>query len=212
MHNEKVKKKAIRLRTEKKMSLKAIAEKLGVAKSTISVWLRDYPLSKKELRRRREAGGRNSRGGGRAPRVFVKSPLHKLAAKKLTYSQRAKIAEAAVLLRLLVRGYEVYGSLFDGDKFDWVVYIPTTNRTYKLQVKITSFQKDTNYQYTPLRRNKGRSKVTYKAHEGDFFVGYDLLTDIAHVYSFDEVQNFTSGIKTTEETAERWDKLEANAE
>lgn len=41
--------KAIYLRTKKRMSYGAIKECLGVPKSTLSYWLKDYPLSKKEI-------------------------------------------------------------------------------------------------------------------------------------------------------------------
>ena len=52
MLDEKIKQEAIRLRTEEKLSLKEIAEKLDIAKSTASLWLRDYRLPEEELTKR----------------------------------------------------------------------------------------------------------------------------------------------------------------
>lgn len=48
-----LKEKAIKLRTEKFLSLEKISEELGISKSTASVWLRDYPLPK-EVRAQRQ--------------------------------------------------------------------------------------------------------------------------------------------------------------
>jgi hypothetical protein len=44
------KKEALRLRIEDKLSLKQIAEKTGLAKSTLSVLLKDYPLSEERVK------------------------------------------------------------------------------------------------------------------------------------------------------------------
>ncbi len=41
--------KALELRLKKKMSYSQIKKTLGVSKSTLSYWLRDYPLSKKRI-------------------------------------------------------------------------------------------------------------------------------------------------------------------
>lgn len=51
---EKLKKEAIRLRVEEKLSLKTIAECLKISKGTASVWLRDYPLSEEIKKERRK--------------------------------------------------------------------------------------------------------------------------------------------------------------
>ena len=46
MSKQHLKPEAIRLRIEEKLSLDKISEKLGIAKSTASSWLKDYPLDK----------------------------------------------------------------------------------------------------------------------------------------------------------------------
>jgi hypothetical protein len=48
---------AITLRVQNRLSLKEIALRLGVAKGSASLWLRDYPLSKEELVDRRNTSG-----------------------------------------------------------------------------------------------------------------------------------------------------------
>jgi len=53
---KKLREKAIFLRKEKRMSYGAIKDKLGVPKSTLSYWLKDYPLSKREIETLRRRG------------------------------------------------------------------------------------------------------------------------------------------------------------
>lgn len=50
-----LKTEAIRLRSEERQSFTEILKKIPVAKSTLSLWLRDYPLTEEELRSRRGA-------------------------------------------------------------------------------------------------------------------------------------------------------------
>lgn len=54
-----IKREAVRLRREERLSLKAIQERLPehLAYSTLSLWLRDYPLTEEELRARAHVGG-----------------------------------------------------------------------------------------------------------------------------------------------------------
>jgi len=52
---------ARRLRTEDRLSLKTIAERLGVAKSSVSLWVRDLPLSQQRMKELNLVGG--TRGG-----------------------------------------------------------------------------------------------------------------------------------------------------
>jgi len=52
--------KALALRIEKEMSYKQIKETLGISKSTLSYWLRDYPLSQKRIKELHKEGARSS--------------------------------------------------------------------------------------------------------------------------------------------------------
>lgn len=44
---------AIRLRTERQLSITVIAKKLSVSKASVSLWVRDHPLDPDEVKRRR---------------------------------------------------------------------------------------------------------------------------------------------------------------
>lgn len=117
----------------------------------------------------------------------------------------ARISEAAVLLRVLVRGWDVYGSVFDGSKFDWVVN--TGQELVRLQVKTIQ----TSRSGAPLvyvKCSNGRNKTRrYREGEFDFLVGYDLLTDTAYVWSWQEVKDRTA-VTVSPEAVERWGKIQ----
>lgn len=53
-----LKEKAILLRTQERLSLKKIAEILRVSKGTLSVWLKDFPLSDEEILERMSSNGK----------------------------------------------------------------------------------------------------------------------------------------------------------
>tara|TARA_Y100000310_G_scaffold81278_1_gene77882 strand:- start:1985 stop:2662 length:678 start_codon:yes stop_codon:yes gene_type:complete len=55
--------KAVALRLEKKLSYSEIRKRLGVPKSTLSYWLRDYPLSESRISELRKRGWKNGEAG-----------------------------------------------------------------------------------------------------------------------------------------------------
>lgn len=55
--------KAIKLRKEERLSYSEIKERLDVAKSTLSYWLRDYPLTEEEIKKRQRQGWENAKAG-----------------------------------------------------------------------------------------------------------------------------------------------------
>ncbi len=52
--------KALALRKEKQMSYSQIKKTLGISKSTLSYWLRDYPLSEKKIKKLQRQGWEKS--------------------------------------------------------------------------------------------------------------------------------------------------------
>ena len=55
MHSQ-LREQVIKLRTEKEFSYSEIRKRLGVPKSTLSYWLREFPLSKEKIKELREKG------------------------------------------------------------------------------------------------------------------------------------------------------------
>jgi hypothetical protein len=190
----------VRLRVSQRLSIRDIQRITGASRGSISLWLRPYPLSEDEVDRRRIPPPRRLRKDRGSP-----SELYNVAS---TYdhssSRRGKIAEAAVMLRLLVRGYDVYGSQFDGDTFDWVVSTPSGSLV-KLQVKNVSEAAEHGLPMVSLRRKQCSER--YQKGSFDFLVGFDLFTDTCYVWSYEETEHLATTVTIAEHAAERWDKL-----
>lgn len=193
----------IRLRVEKRMSLKEIHDQTGASKGSLSKWLANHPLTDEEIAERR------SRPRGPSPIAKdrgVESRLHQIVRqRKLASVQVAKVAEAAVLLQLLAQGFNPFGSVFDGDRTDWLV--EAGPRIWRIQVK-TATQGQQGLPYVALTYGHGRNRRRYVEGEFDFLVGYDLFTDTCYVWSWDEVAHLSTAVSVCPEAAERWDKLQ----
>lgn len=194
----------IRLRVQKRKSLREIAALTGASKGALSTWLKPFPLTH---------GEKLGRMVLPPPRSSVdrepESVLHKIAkASKLSSLQVAKVSETAVLLRLLAHGFTPFGSPFDGDRADWVVEVPETGRFCKLQVKTMQRLKHGR----PLasirhRHNRRGGALRYKEGDFDFLVGFDLFADSCYVWSWEELVDLKTMVAACSKAWERWDKL-----
>ena len=123
--------------------------------------------------------------------------------------QIARVAEGAVMLRLLARGFGVFGSPFDGDRADWVVEHPISRNIWKIQVK-SAVQGRTGLPIVSLAHRPDQKGVRrYKDNEFDFIVGYNLFTDTAYVWSQKEVRHLAFAVTIHPDAEERWDKIGA---
>lgn len=202
-HPPEVQEKAVHLRGLG-FSLKKISKQLGVPTSTLYGWLRDTPLPSEEVKARgREANAGRRRSGyvrGKNP-----SRISRLTeGQKLTKLQKAKIAEAAVLLRLVAVGCNPFGSMFDGDTTDWLVEL-MTGKVIKVQVKWGVRSSHSEAPTFALRHGTGNKR--YEQGEFDVFVGYDIHNDSAFVWTWKELENHKTGISATKQAEERWDKV-----
>ena len=201
-----LKAEAIRLRLEERLSLREIEAFTGAARSSLSMWLKPYPLTDEEKRVRSKL----------AKRYVTPKKSHGEESKhnrtvvwrNLKPYHKGRIAEAAVLFRLALHGFNPYSSFFDGDKIDWIVQVPETGKILKIQVRCVN---STNHHGLPavsLTCTEGHNKRRrYKEGEFDFIVGYYLFNDTAYVFSFGEVRHLKTYATVSEEYAERWDKL-----
>jgi hypothetical protein len=208
MVNAGLKAEAIRLRVEERRSLREIETITGSARSSLSAWLKPYPLTEEEKKARSKT----------AKRYVPPKKSHGIESKHyqsvvwqtLTNQQKGRIAEAAVLFRLFLHGFEVYDPIADGDKADWVVEVSESGSIYKIQVRCVTTPWKHGLPGINLRCAQGHNKLRrYAKGEFDFIVGYYLFNDTAYVYSFDEVAQHKAFIAISEEHAERWDKLGA---
>ena len=203
-HSKQIVDEAVRLRVEEQLGLEALSNRLGVAQSTLSRWLKEYPLDDGVVRVRMQDNGKRLkkfRGD--------EADIHRtVRAHNLNPSQVGKVAEAAIALRLLTWGFNVFGSVFDGDRTDWLVEVPATGKVWKIQVKTACGIKGlpaVGLRHMPSTK-KGNQR--YLSGDFDFLVGYDLYTDTAYVWSWDEVASFKAAVTICPDAKERWDKLQ----
>lgn len=203
MHSEADREKVLGFRKQQR-SFKEIHDLTGVPKSTIAHWLRGQPLAPDELKRRLAANGKNA---VKLQWALAQSPSKLFAltkARPLSNSDKARISETAVLLRLTLIGFPPFTSPFDGDSTDWVIQTSGGFRT--LQVKWATRGKY-GAPYVRLMCANGRGCLRrYELGEVDFFAGYDLYTDIACVWTAAEV-GAQRTVSFSDEAVERWDKL-----
>lgn len=201
-----LKAEAVRLRVEQRMSLREIAEATGAAKGSLSLWLQSYPLTDEEKRARSRVANRYAtpkKSHGEESKYYQAIDF-----QNLTNQQRGRIAEAAILFRLVLHGFDVYTSAFDGDKVDCLVHIPESGRTLKLQVRCVHSTSRHGLPVVRLKCADGHDKRRrYREGEFDFIVGYYLFNDTAYVFSYDEVVSHKTHITIAEAYAERWGKL-----
>lgn len=198
-----LKAECIRLRVEESKSFLDIIAITGVSKGSLSAWLKPHPLPDAIVKERSKAVARY-----RTPKKDrgEESTLHQMAkTRNLDANQRSKVSELAVALRMTAMGFEVFRAVSDGTKADWLVLIPSTNKIWKIQVKLVA----RNLSCLPsISLRCSQSSKKYLSEEVDFFVGYDLFTDTAYVWSWSEVEHLTTTIAIRSDAAERWDKLE----
>lgn len=204
MISKEIKAEALRLRTEEKKSLNEIHTATGISKGHLSEILRSYPLPAAVIKAKCLAAkrGNNRKDRGTPSKYFIG-----LDKTNLTRHRMGKISEAAVLFRLALNGFNVFNSVFDGERCDFLVEVPSTGKILKLQVK-TAKAGNSGLPTIKLTCYNGfMSQRKYVKGEFDFIVGYSIFTDEAFVYSFDELA-YLSGTKTvTNDAKEAWNKL-----
>jgi transposase-like protein len=203
MAKPELKREAVRLRVEERRSLREIAGLLSISKGTASLWLRDIPLSNAEMeaRRKRQGSDRKPR-----PESSQFAPL----VEALDRHQKAKLAETAVIFRLILHQFSVFEPVSPWSGADLLVGVPGTTKRISVQVKSVK-----NGQHglptVRLQRNVGNSgngkMQKYPDGELDAIVGYDARCDRAYVYLWDEVRHLKSSVAVTDDALENWDKL-----
>lgn len=204
--NPKLKSECIRLRVDERKSLREIHHQTGAAKGSLSRWLTPYPLTKTELQSRRKKQQEARKLGRPKKDTGSESQIHKRwPCSQWTRLHKAKVSEAAVLLRLVAAGFSPFGSVFDGDKTDWLVETPAGIR--KIQIKWARRVKQ-GLPFISLQYDQGTSgQRRYLKGEVDFFVGYDYFTDTCYIWSWDEVSHLKAAVTINPAVAEQWGKL-----
>lgn len=192
------------MRTEERRSLREIADLLSISKGTASLWLRDTPLSDAE----KEARRKTIIGSERKPRPEASQFAPLVAA--LDRHQKAKLAEIAIIFRLILHQFAVFEPLSPWSGADILVGVLGSTKKISIQVKSVKVSKH-GLPSIRLQRsvgNSGHGKMRkYPDGELDVIVGYDAYADRAYVYTWDEVQHLKSSVAVTDAALENWDKL-----
>jgi len=204
VRDEVLRQRCIRLRVEGRLSLREIADATGAAKGSLSAWLRPYPLTEAEVRARRSRVRyvQPKKDRGEVSKYWSE------AVAGFTRAQKGKIAELAVGFRLAAQGFEIYRTMFSGDKTDWLVVVPETGKQWRIEVRWVKVDPKGGLPNISLLCRGGVGKNRrYTDDEFDFIVGYDLYSDTAYVFSNAEVSHIAVKVAVRKEAAERWDKL-----
>lgn len=203
-HSYERKQEAIRLRREERLSLDEICARTGISVGTLSVLLRDDPLSEDEVKAKMtQSALRNNslRKYNPEPSKFARL----VEGQDLSTERKGQIAEAAVLFRLVLHGYEVSKALFDGSKVDWLVSRRGGTQFVRVQVKWA--RRGEMGRPLIVLRNGEHGKVRHiSRHYCDVVVGYDLECDTAFVIPI----NLCEGLQAKscdEQCAEAWHLL-----
>ena len=195
---------ARRLRFEEKMAITQIASFLGVAKSSVSAWVRDLPLTPEEKEASRIATTRKNIASKSKP---LGSKLNSIKLEGYSTDQKGNIAEAVVLARLIVRDFEVYSPVFGGSSLDFVCKHALSNKLLRVQVRWASIKKYGRPTIKLTKSDGRRGSKKYTVDEFDFIIGYYLFEDCCFVFSNEDVKNNLFVITCSENARERWDKL-----
>ena len=196
------------LRSKDHLSLNEISKKTGVSKSTLSIMLRSIPLPD-AVRKNKIREGIIKTNRCRKKDRGIKSKYQEMVEnKELSRLEKNKISESAILFRLSLFGFIIYGSPFGGDKADWVIENPDiSGNIFKIQVKWIRESKS-GLPHISIKCTEGHDfQRRYVKEEFDFIVGYRLFNDTAYVYSFEELSQLKSGVTISDNAAEAWDKI-----
>lgn len=194
---------AIEMRIKDGKSYSEIMNELGVAKSTLSGWLKSLPLPE-DLKIAKQKS--NHKGGAVKKQRGEKSKYQEISERfaTLNNADKGRIAEAAIVFRLTLIGISVYRSVFDCDHFDMLAYNPTSKKILKLQIK---WAKETKQGLPYMSLHSSSKKIRYQDGAFDIFVGYDLFTDTAYVYTQEELKKNRAFVSIRDDCAESWNKL-----
>lgn len=193
------------MREEERLSIDEIKAHTGLSVGTISALLRDHPLTKKEIRQKMSESSLRNNPLRRYDPEQSKFALA-VEGQELNRERKGHIAEAAVLFRLTLLGYEAWRSSFEGSRVDFMVSRPGVNKQVRLQVRWATRggKRASSWGRPDFMVNKSRGEPMDKA-VCDFIVGYDLETDTAFVLPIEECGKWWQSCGT--EYAEAWHLL-----
>jgi hypothetical protein len=185
MYDSQTKLEVIRLRVEERLSFPEILSKFNIAKSTLSLWLKDYPLTEKELRLRKHALRKGSL-------VDLGSTVYGSwsTRPKLSKSDLGEACRQITAAKLMFKGFGVFRPLSEDTPIDLIVSTPS-GRLLKCQCKCVyrlSGHAEHQMNLFSVRGSRSSKFVRHKytAREIDVFIGYCLDNDGIYIIPYEE--------------------------
>lgn len=186
--NEGVRIEAVRLRIEERKSLSEISKILLVSKSTLSVWLREFPLEKEEITDKLKENYDSTLksllvdGSSQKKNSLIKEGFEVFWEKIPSY-KRGLVGEALVKYQLLRRGIEILEPSVLEPGCDIVVH---TDAYYRCEIK-SSTTNEVNISHTKFLSNGGYKVLPYtKENNIDFFICVLLNKEEIYIVPFEE--------------------------
>ena len=193
MHPQSTKDKAIKLRKQHRMTLPEILEKVPVSKATLSLWLREYPLTESELKVRRQVNARHARWVRGTADLEGRPTIAEVGSRPdLSKSDLGEACRQMICAKLLLRGVKVFRPLTEDTPIDLVV-LTSTGNFLKCQCKCVFKPKGQHHHiinFFSVRKWGPNSKAVqhkYTPSEVDFFLGYCVDNDGVYVIPYSEV-------------------------
>lgn len=189
MYSQEVQNQAVDLRVSRRLTIPEIQRRLGVAKSTLSLWLRPYPLTSEELKGHRVANVQKARLG----KIDANQPPRGLvgAWESRPNLSKADLGEACrqmICAKLMLAGIQVFRPLNEDTPIDLVVLGSAT--FLRCQCKCVfrgSGKPNHTISFSSVRKwgpNSQALKHNYTREEVDFFLGYCPDNDGVYVIPY----------------------------
>jgi hypothetical protein len=102
----------------------------------------------------------------------------------------------------------VYSSIFNGSVINIVALNNDSGDFFKIQVKCTKNLRSTYTPHISTKHMVGHSTfANYTKKELDFLIGYDILNDVAYIFSWKDIKDKKATIAVTKNSKENWGKL-----
>ena len=191
MIDKSLREKAILLRVQDRLSYPEILEKVPVSKGTLSLWLREFPLTPEETKARQQANAEHARtvrlaGVSRGPSGDWSTR------PDLSKSDLGEACRQMISAKLIFQGVSVFHPLTEDTPIDLVI-LTKSGRFLKCQCKCifrTSGKRSHTMNLTSIRKWGPNSKAVahkYTANEVDLFLGYCVDNDGVYVIPLSEV-------------------------
>ncbi len=181
------KKEAIRLRLEERLSYNEISSKLGIAKSTLSGWLKSLPLTEREkkIKAARLLEGKKDETRRQLKRYNFLDVVPQTTKVDENYNpkQVGDVSEAQILALFIKHGFRTLVPFGDKDRYDLVV--DENSKFIRVQCKTARYREDGSFEFSTCSSNWVTYKKTVYYGQADVFAVYLRETEDIYIFNVD---------------------------